>query len=172
MTTIGGTQQMTPHKTKRGGICAAAGCVEPRAEGSQWCEAHGQAFRAIGRGVNVPVPAPTPRTVKHHGPTSDAVADGKPAPTPKAPLPICSVPGCKNTCASSDDGLSCFALTGDTLDEAIADFRAGADSGKRFDTTLGDRTVGAVEYITTIHYDELEVHILRCDAVEAEELID
>lgn len=69
------------------------------------------------------------------------------------------------------DGLSCFQLS-DDLDTAM---RMAADgvqaNGQRFDAMLGHRTVGSVEHVTTVDCDGMAVHILRCDAVEAEELL-
>lgn len=70
------------------------------------------------------------------------------------------------------DGLSCFALTADTPEAAIAEFIAGL--GVKFDPMLGDRTVGSIEYVQSFTHEasKLPFHLLKCESVEKEDLLD
>ena len=67
------------------------------------------------------------------------------------------------------DGLSCFALQGETEAEAIAYF---CNPANRFDPMLGDTTVGVVEYVKSFDHEGMTFHLLKCDSVEEEELLD
>lgn len=64
------------------------------------------------------------------------------------------------------DGLSCFALTATDAAAAVAEY---CDPIFVADPTLGDRTIGAVEYVRSFECHGMTFHLLQCESAEAEE---